>query len=97
MSSALPAAELEALRCPVCNARCKPDPVCSRCGVDQAPWRAVLVKAWELRTEGWRVLLDGDASRAGELATQSLRLHRTASARALEWVAAAVEGIAARA
>lgn len=90
MSDALPVAELEALRCPVCNARCRPDPVCSRCGVDQGPWRAVLVKAWELRAEGWRVLLGGDASRAAELAKQSLRLHGTGSARALGWLAAAV-------
>jgi hypothetical protein len=44
---------------------------------------AIVARAWRLRRAGWVALEAGDTVRARALATQSLALHATPSARRL--------------
>lgn len=72
-----------ALACPACRAGFRGARVCPRCGADLEFVMAIVARAWRLRRAGWVALEAGDTVRARALATQSLALHATPSARRL--------------
>ena len=65
-------------RCPVCRAKFRGTVTCSRCGADLTPLMILEVRAWQLRREARRHLLDGHLDSATRVATGAQRLRATA-------------------
>ena len=74
-------------RCPVCNARFRGTPSCSRCGADLRPLMSLAARAVALRNRARRALAAGDAARAANLAHHANLFASHPSARALRLLA----------
>ena len=61
-------------RCPVCRARFRQQPLCSRCGADLYPLMSLALKAFLLRQSSRAALRSGDFYRAHKLAQQAQKL-----------------------
>ncbi len=70
-------------RCPLCNARCKGDRLCSRCGVDLGPLLALESQSDVLCRQAVKALGAGHPDRARDLAQQAARCQATPFALAL--------------
>ena len=64
-------------RCPVCGARFRSTPACSRCSTDLLPLMRIVARAWAARERSRSALNAGDLSRALQLEAKARRLHRT--------------------
>lgn len=78
----------EAARCPVCRARFRGSPACSRCGADLEPLMRLAVRELRLRRAARQALLAGDPLRARELLLRAGRIHSTPEGRRLGLLAA---------
>ena len=56
------------MKCPVCRAGFRGEPVCSRCGADLEPLMALVMKAYLLRRAAKQALAAGKTARATSLA-----------------------------
>ena len=65
---------VEPPRCPVCQARFRGTPECSRCGADLQPLMILAARAYQSRQAARQALLRGDFAGAHTLASQSQSL-----------------------
>lgn len=66
-------------RCPVCQARFRGDPTCSRCGADLRQLMRLIIGAWRSRDASREALARGDYAEAHGFALQAQRLCFTPS------------------
>ncbi len=66
-----------AARCPVCGARFRGTPECSRCGADLTALMRLAARASRLRQAAVAEMAAGNRSRAADLAGRASRLHAT--------------------
>ena len=62
--------------CPVCGARFRSTPICSRCGTNLTPLMSIAARAWAARERSRSALNAGDLARAIRLEALARRLHR---------------------
>jgi hypothetical protein len=67
----------ERLQCPVCGARFREHPLCSRCGADLRPLMVLAAKAFWLRQSSRAALRGGDFQMAHTLALKAQKLSAT--------------------
>jgi predicted amidophosphoribosyltransferase len=70
-------------RCPVCQARFRGVPVCSRCGADLSRPMQISAEAWRLREAARGAIAAGEFGRACELAGRAQEAQATAAGEAL--------------
>ena len=63
--------------CPVCQARFRGTPHCSRCGADLQPLMLLTVQAFQLRKAGRQALDAGDYQSAFRLSSQAQAIRST--------------------
>ena len=73
----------EILKCPVCGARFRGTCICSRCEADLTPLMKIAFKAFKIREEARRALLEGCYEKAQKLAREAQSLIDTDSGRQL--------------
>ena len=76
--------------CPVCRARFRGAPECSRCGADLTVLMTLASSAWRMRKAAREAVAAGDFARARELAAQAQEICYTAGGRRLGVVAHAL-------
>ena len=81
----------EAGRCPVCKARFRAEPLCSRCGADLAPLMTLSLQAWRLRKNARQALWEGDFPLATELAGRAQQAQRTTAGESILAVGRALD------
>jgi hypothetical protein len=84
----------EANRCPVCQARFRGVPVCSRCGADLSRLMQIAAEAWRLRQAARGALAAGEFGRAFELAGWGQEAQSTPAGKALLRLGAWLRGVA---
>lgn len=62
-------------RCPVCRARFKDEPICTRCGADLSPLLAIEAEAAVLEEQAVALTHTGQWLEVWEVAEQALALH----------------------
>lgn len=82
--------------CPVCKARFRGQRQCSRCGADLSRLMLVMARAYNLRRQAQRALLEARYHDACELVQEAQSLHRTALGRKMLVVARTLDMIAVR-
>ena len=70
-------------RCPVCQARFRGVPVCSRCGADLSRLMLIAAEAWRLREAARGAIVAGEFGRAFELAGRAQEAQSTPAGEAL--------------
>jgi hypothetical protein len=75
-------------RCPVCQARFRGVPICSRCGANLEPLMLLSAEAWQLRQAARQALAAGNVERALRLSTNAQGIQHTSSGDALRMLSA---------
>jgi hypothetical protein len=84
------------LRCPVCQARFRGAPECSRCGANLTALMLLAAHAYVLRQSARELLRSGDARAALASAQAAHGLHSTTEGNLLLFVCAVAAGAPAR-
>ena len=84
------------VRCPVCKARFRGQRQCSRCGADLSRLMLVLARAYALRRQAKRALLEARYGAACELAGKAQSLHHTVLGQKMLVVARTLDMISVR-
>ena len=84
------------IRCPVCKARFRGQLQCSRCGADLSRLMLVVARAYALRRQAKRALLEARYDAARELAEKSQDLRHTALGQKMLIVARTLDMISVR-
>jgi predicted amidophosphoribosyltransferase len=84
------------IRCPVCKARFRGQRQCSRCGADLSRVMLVLARAFALRRQTKRAILEARYGAACELAEKAQNLHHTALGQKMLAVARTLDMISVR-
>lgn len=79
-------------RCPVCRARFRGVPACSRCGADLAPLMDLSAQAWRLRADARQAIHLGDFALARRLSAAAQRRCATDAGRRLLLLASWLAG-----
>jgi hypothetical protein len=81
-------------RCPVCQARFRGAPVCSRCGADLSRLMTIAAEAWRLREAARGAIAKGEFGRAFEFAGRAQEAQSTPAGEALVRLGAWLRGTA---
>lgn len=84
------------LACPVCRARFRGEPLCTRCGADLLPLMRLAARSWHERQEARRALAIGASEQARKRIEMAQKLHATPAGRRLELLIAWAGGEAGR-
>ena len=88
--------QVRRLKCPVCRARLRGTPTCSRCGADLGPLMAAVARAYRARQIAREALCVCDVEHAAESAAAAQTLHATDAGRRLAQVCAAMGVVSGR-
>ena len=78
--------------CPVCRARFRGAPECSRCGADLTVLMTLAASAWRMRKTAREAVAAGDFARARQLAAKAQEICHTTAGRRLEALSGWLEG-----